>query len=175
MTSPASTHRRRLRFGVKSLFYAVALLAVLLVFGPRAYQWYCDPPRVPLADAVAAFNVRYADDAVGQYEPPLTEAEMMASIHAQLPHLSARDAVKAIFSEIASTGLLPHDASLSATSGWTLKDGTNYTVWWINLDVQTGEDTGFGLRIRENNEPVAKPKNEPKLNLKNKFWIPPSP
>jgi hypothetical protein len=171
MTHAASTDKRRFRFGVRSLLYAVAALALLLTFGQRVYQWYYAIPRVLVAEAVAKFNARFAHDAVGKHEPQITESEIVAAIRSQIPSLPASDAVKAIFSEITNTGLLPHDASLDAMSGWTLKDGTNYTVWWINLDVKTGEGSGFSLRIRENNEPVAKPITEPKLERKNVSWI----
>jgi hypothetical protein len=56
--------------------------------------------------------------------------------------------------------------------GWVLSDGTHYTVWWINLDVPTGKNSGYGLRIRENNAPIAKPKDEPNLERNNVTWIP---
>jgi hypothetical protein len=45
------------------------------------------------------------------------------------------------------------------------KEGGEYTVWWVNLDVATGENSGYGLRVRENNAPTAKPNGEPKLSF----------
>jgi hypothetical protein len=79
---------------------------------------------------------------------------------------------RAIYSRIVQTRRVPQDARLYAMNGWVLKDGTHYTVWWVNIDVVTGKNAGFGLRIKENNAPVAKPKGEPKLELPDKSWLP---
>jgi hypothetical protein len=96
---------------------------------------------------------------------------MVNAIRSQLPALRASNKVKAIYADIARTRELPHDASLHSMSGWTWKDGTHYTVWWINLDVFTGPKSGYGLRIRENNQPIAKPPDEPKLQRNNLSWV----
>jgi len=159
------------RFGLRSLFYAILVLAILLTLGLKINDWY---HTVPLADEVVFFNVRSSDNSVGKNEPPITEAEIVASIRAQLPNLSANSEIKAIYANIVRTKRLPYDASLNAIPGWVVKDGTSYTVWWINLDVRTGGNSGYGLRIRENNQPAAKPLDEPKLNRKNMSWIPES-
>jgi hypothetical protein len=143
-----------------------------LTTGPIVYKWYFAVPTIPLADAVATFNARHKDDPVGQFEPPITEAEVITSIRTQLPNLLASKTVKSIYSDILRTSRIPHDASFHAISGWELRDGNRYTVWWINLDVRTGKDSGYGLRIRENNAPVAKPKDEPKLERRDLLSMP---
>jgi hypothetical protein len=76
----------RLRFGLRFLLAAVAVAALLLGGGRELYYWYFS---VPLADAVASFNLRAADDPVGKLEPPLTEDEIVSSIQSQLPELNA--------------------------------------------------------------------------------------
>ena len=116
------------------------------------------------------------DDPVGKHEPRVTEEEVIAAINAQLQTLPSSGQVKATYAEIARTGHLPHDSTnpwqsgLNSMSGWILKNGTHYTVWWINLDIK-----GFGLRIRENNHPSAKPADEPVLERKDISWIPSTP
>jgi len=154
---------RRFRFGVKDLLLAVMVFAIVLTAGMSLYKWYFAVPTIPLVDAVGAFNSRYADDPIGKYEPLLTEAEIIAAIRTKLPTLSASKQVIAAYSKIAVTGRIPQDASLHAIPRFQLKDGTEFTVWWINLDVTTGKNSGYALRIRENNSPIAKPKDEPKL------------
>jgi len=161
----ATSLKRRFRFRVRAFLYIVALIALLLAFAPRIYEWYYAVPTIPLADLVASFNAQYGAEPVGKYEPPVTEAEIVAAIKQQLPSLPAAPRTAAIYSSIVQSKRAPQDARLYAMSGFQLKDGTEYTVWWINLDVVTGKNSGFGLRIRENNAPVAKPKGEPKLKL----------
>jgi hypothetical protein len=167
--------KRAFRFSVKSLLLAVALFAFVLVAGLFIHKWSVALPTIPLADAVTDFNTRHADDPVGKNEPALTEAEVVASITSQLPNLSASMQVKEIYSNIVRTRKIPRDASLHAMPGWELGDGTYYTVWWINLDVTTGRNSGYGLRIREDNAPTAKPKDEPRLKRRNLTWISETP
>lgn len=171
MTESIANKKRRFRFSLAFVLVVFAVTAVLLTFGRTAYDWYSTIPTIPLADVVASFNSRSASDPVGQHESPLTEQEIVDAIRLQLPNLRASNQVKAILSKIASTKQLPHDARVYAMSGWTLRDGTHYTVWWINLDVKVGSNSGFGLRIRENNQPTAKPLDEPKLERRNSSWV----
>ena len=95
----------------------------------------------------------------------------MASIRAQLPNLNTGEDVKAIYSRIARTRRLPRSSSLDAIPGWTTAAGNSYTVWWINLNVMTGKNTGYALRFRENNHPAAKPKGEAVLARADIGWI----
>jgi hypothetical protein len=169
MADAAFVKKRRFRFGLKVLLLAVFVFAILLTAGMSLYNWYYTVPTVPLADAVGAFNSRYAGDAVGKYEPLLTEAEILAAIRAQLRTLPASKQVVAAYSTIARTRRIPQDASLHAIPRFQLKDGTEFTVWWINLDVTTGKNSGYALRIRENNAPIAKPKDEPRLELSDRM------
>jgi hypothetical protein len=121
------------RFNLRSLFYVTAVLALLLAFGPKVYDWYYLTQAIPLADVVASFNRRAADHRIGQREPPVTESEMVTSISSQLPNLRANNEVKSIYSDIVRSRRVPQDASLNSIPGWELQDGTHYTVWWINL------------------------------------------
>jgi hypothetical protein len=166
-----TSEQRRLQFGLRFLICSVAALALLLTLGLRIYDWYKSAPSIPLADAVASFNGQYLDDPVGKFEPPVIEAEILASIRAQLPNLPAKGHVKAIYAEILRTRRIPQGASLHADSSWELRNGTRYTVWWINLGVPTGKNSGYALRIRENNAPAAKPDDEPTLKRTNLSWI----
>jgi hypothetical protein len=159
------------RFSVAFLLSVFLGAALLLTVGRKAYNWFFAIPTVPLAGVVASFNSRSLEDRVGRNEPPITETEIVSAIRSQLSTLRASSKVKAIYADIARTRELPHDASLHSMSGWTWKDGTHYTVWWINLDVFTGPKSGYGLRIRENNQPIAKPPDEPKLQRSNLSWI----
>lgn len=155
------------RFKLRSLLYAVVVLALLLSFGTIVFEWYFAVPTFLLADEVAAFNSRAMGDPVGQYEPRITDAEIVAVIQAQLPNLLASKEVKTIYSDIVRTRRIPQGSHLHSMPGWTLATGQHYTVWWINLSVP-----GYGLRIRENNRPIAKPENEPVLEFNDKSWIP---
>lgn len=160
------------RFNLAFLLSVFLVASVLLTFVPKAYKWYFAIPTIPLSQEVASFNTMATSVPVGKHEPRITEEEIIAAINSQLPTLPASSQVKATYAEIARTRRLPHDPAkprrgLDSMSGWTLKDGTHYTVWWINLNVE-----GFGLRIRENNQPVAKPTDEPKLERSNISWIP---
>jgi hypothetical protein len=165
----------RLRFSLRWLFVGTAVIALLLISGLRLYESHSAIPTISLVDAIASFNAKYGNDPVGQLEAPLTEAEILASIRSQLPQLPANNLTKTTFSNILRTKQMPRGAVLHADSGWELKDGTTYTVWWINLNVMpTGKSPGYGLRIRENNAPKAKPMNESKLIRSNLIWVPES-
>jgi hypothetical protein len=140
------------RFRLITLIVVIAALAVLFVAGMRAYEWYTS---TPLSASVDAFNVLARTDAVGKHEPPLTEDEIVTAIETQLPTLKASHQVKAIFARIARTRRLPRGALLNSIPGYEPVAGKRYTVWWINLDVMTGPTSGYGLRIRETDNPVA--------------------
>jgi hypothetical protein len=167
-----SDTNRRFRFNLKSMLLAMVALAVLLTLGAKIYEWYYAGPTLPLADAVASFNAQYTNDPIGKFEPPLTETEIIASIRSQLPGLQASDQVKSVYAEIVRKKRVPQGASLNSMPGYDLGNGQSYTVWWINLDVPTGKNSGYGLRIRENNSPGAKPEGEPKLNRPSFNWLP---
>jgi hypothetical protein len=159
----STTTTNRFRFNLKSAFVLFALIAVLLVCSRWWYEWYYATPTMPLADAVARFNSEFGQDEVGRFESPLTDIEVLTAIRSQLPNLPASDQVKSIFAKIVRTQLVPQDASIYAMRQFQARNRTEYTVWWINLDIKVGKNFGYGLRIRENNAPTAKPKGEPPL------------
>ena len=172
MSQTASDTNRVFRFNLKFMLLVVVVVAVLLAVGTKIYDWYYAAPTVPLADAVASFNAKYGNEGVGRLEPPLSEAEIIASIRSQLPRLQASDQVKSAYAEIVRKKRIPQGASLHAMPGYSLGNGNHFTVWWINLDVPIGKNSGYGLRIRENNSPTAKPEGEPKLNQPSFNWLP---
>src|SRR5687767_5474663 len=111
----------RLRFNLRLLFLAIALIALLTWGAVTLREWYVS---IPLADAVASFNANAAHDPVGRLEPPLTEDEIVAAVNAQLPTLADADSqVKAIYRRIARTGRLPRSALLDPIPGFS--DGKN--------------------------------------------------
>jgi hypothetical protein len=118
----------RFRFSVKVMLCTVALFAVLLAFGPRIYNWYYTSPTIPLASAFSSFNAQYGDDPVGRYEPPVTEAEILASIRAQLPGLATQKEVQAIYSDVIRSRRIPDGTRLYAGSSYQLRDGSIRTV-----------------------------------------------
>jgi hypothetical protein len=144
-------------FGV-ALFLLAVLAAQAVYRGAQAYiAWRRSAipvKTVPLDDVVAQFNTDAANDPVGQLEPPLTADEVVGAIRRQLPNLNASPQVVEMLRRIAQTRTLPVDAKVHADSGYTIR-GTTSVVWWINLDLVTGPNTGYGLRIRENNSPRA--------------------
>jgi hypothetical protein len=142
----------RLQFGLRSLFFTIAVVALLVWSAQKLHDCYFS---MPLAEAVASFNARAGDDPVGKLEPPITEDEVVASIHSQLPTLNATSQVKAIYNRIARIRRLPKGAALDPIPGYATASGKHYTVWWINLNVMTSKNSGYGLRIRETNNPAA--------------------
>jgi len=149
--SAKNSTRWRWQFGLRFLFLAIAVVA-LLIWGTRKFRdWYYS---IPLADAVASFNARAKEDSVGRLEPPLTEDEVIAAIQSQLPTLDASKQVKTIYREIARTRRIPRRGTLEAMPGFG-SGPAQKCVWWINLDVMTSKNAGYGLRIRATNDPVA--------------------
>jgi hypothetical protein len=142
--------RRRFQFGMRTMLLLVLASALLLWFGRVAYQRY---NSIALRDAISAFNVRVQNNSVGKHEPPLTESEVIAAINEQLPTLDATAHVRSIYRRIAATGRLPLDAELDEIPGYQPRNGPSRDVWWINLNVMTGPTSGYGLRIRETNDP----------------------
>lgn len=140
------------RFRLRTLVLAVAFVAILMVAGRNFYDWYTS---TPLAESVFAFNARAKLDPIEMHEPPITEDEIVLAIESQLPTLDASDYVKAVSSRIARTRRLPRGASLDSIPGYMPSPGHRYTVWWINLNIITGPKSGYAMRIRETDNPVA--------------------
>lgn len=158
MSEQTNSRRPRVRFGIRTLILIIAVAAVLIVAGRSLYHRYT---TIPLSQSVAAFNATASEHPVGRHEPPLTEEEIVKAIEAQLPTLDASDKVKSIYSRIAKSRRLPLDADLDPIPGYSPSSGERYTVWWINLNVMTGPNSGYGLRIRETDNPVAADDSKP--------------
>ena len=104
----------------------------------------------PLSDAVADFNERAMNNDVGATQPPLTEEEVVSAIRGWIRNQTkVDDKTYAIYQNIADTKTLPPGASLDFTTRWTGHNGYDFTVWWIDLCVKTGEHAGYGFRIRD--------------------------
>jgi len=151
MTLQSQTNDSRLRFRLRTLIPTVAVVAFMIVSGRNLYDWYSS---TPLADTVASFNAQTRHDSVGKHEPAITEEEIVAAVDSQLPKLDATDQVKKIYARIARSRRLPRDAHWDSTTGYR-SGGQRYTVWWINLNVMAGPKSGYGLRIRETDNPIA--------------------
>jgi hypothetical protein len=151
MPSATNQHKRRWQFGLRFLFLAIAAAAMLIWGTRKVYDWYFS---VPLSNAVASFNERAREDPVGKLEPLLTEDEVISAIESQLPTLKASRQVKEIYGRIARTRRLPARATIDAMPGFG-SGPAQKVVWWINLDVMASKTTGYGLRIRATNDPVA--------------------
>lgn len=142
----------RFRFGIRSILLVTLLVCIGLWGGPRFYEWY---RSIPLSQEVASFNARAATDSIGEHEPPISEAEIVKTIEAKLPTLNAGHKVESIYARIIRTRRLPRGAQLDYVPGYSPANGRKYSVWWVNLNVPTGKNRGYALRIRENNNTVS--------------------
>ncbi len=146
--------RRRYQFSIKSLlvtFIPVALLAAVVgwLLDVRNERQY----HTSLQIAVHGFNREALHDPVGRNQPPLTQAEVISVIQDSLPRLRAE--VRTVYERIAHSGYLPEGARLYPITKFTTNPGGSRRVWWVNLDVSLGGGFGYGMRIRENNNPSA--------------------
>jgi hypothetical protein len=106
-------------------------------------------PR-PLVDAIADLNSKAAKEAIGNVQPPLTEAEVVGAIRGWVRRARppAADETYLAFQNVATTGLLPDGARLDYTTSWRY-NGYDFNVWWVDLTLMTGEKTFYTFRIRE--------------------------
>jgi hypothetical protein len=111
-------------------------------------------PTEPLSFAVSRFNIDARDSKAGALEPPLTENEVTSAIRTQLPNLVSKPAVHAIYQNILDTGRLPPASTLTYFDSWERTNVPKQMVWWINLNVEIEKDHFYGLRIRQNMNPV---------------------
>jgi hypothetical protein len=83
----------------------------------------------------------------------LTADEVVAAIRAwNRQEVKVSDETYRIYQEIADSGVLPPKAKLGFHRQWYRfdeQDEYDYLVWWIDLEVMTGERTGYGFRIRD--------------------------
>lgn len=116
-----------------------------------------------LASAVEQFNREAQSDTIGKRQPALTEAEIVAAIRGWIrEQIPVSDEIYLTYQKIAETKQLPKDATLSFTTRWTGYRAYDFNVWWVDLEVMTGPNSGYGFRIRDqkiSSEPV--PKNGP--------------
>jgi len=104
--------------------------------------------EVTLAEAVKGFNRRAQENATGKTQPPLTEDEVVAAIRAwDREEEPATDEIYKAYQAIADTRKLPAGATFEFITKWSVFNGHEFGVWWINLEI-TGPDTGYGFRVR---------------------------
>ena len=103
-----------------------------------------------LADAVKEFNQGAQKDATGKDQPDLTEDEVVAAIRGWIrQQVPATDEVYKVYQTIADTKKLPEGATLEFTTKWSGFNNYEFDVWWIDLTIKTGADTGYTFRIRD--------------------------
>ncbi|MHC4403485.1 MAG: TlpA family protein disulfide reductase, partial [Planctomycetota bacterium] len=121
---------------------------------------------VSLKEAVAEFNENVAEYFArlegypsSSYKKdnrpaPLTEDEIVSVIRGwDRDKMEVRDETYRIYQKIAESRTLPARAKLHRV-GLTRPEGKyDYRVWAVNLEVMTGESTGYGLRVREEKLP----------------------
>ena len=140
---------RRATLGLSMILFT-ALSAIHLQRLSAADRIAAPLEGTPLKFLLGDFNRKAAEDAIGKSEPKLTEDEVVAAIRAWIIRKKedVDDDTVAIYKKIAETRTLPKGAELVFTTGW-VTDELNFKVWWINLEIATGENRGYGLRIRE--------------------------
>ncbi len=103
-----------------------------------------------LADAVKAFNAEASMDRVGKDQSPLTEDEVVAALRGWIrDKVPASDEIYDAYQTIAETRKLPEGSRLTRTTRWSGYNGYHFTVWWVDLNIRTGENTGYTYRIRD--------------------------
>ncbi|HEX5176944.1 MAG TPA: hypothetical protein VFV83_07945 [Chthoniobacteraceae bacterium] len=101
--------------------------------------------RVPLSEAVAAFNRAAAGDPIGKEQLPLTEASVVAAIRwATLDRqkLEVSDATFAALEEITKTLALPKRFELEKQRGYEPNDRVTFDVWSVRLRIPGGPFPG---------------------------------
>jgi thiol-disulfide isomerase/thioredoxin len=138
--------------------------------------------QTPLAEAVASFNTKATErlskrgrleipEDRGSEPSPLTVEEVVRAIREWKPKIDDKDVrenVRLIFRRIADTGVLPKGAEIGFALQWVYESGEfENLMWWIDLSVMTGENTGCQLRVRGENlgHRIALPPDA------NHFWI----
>lgn len=136
-----------------SIFAFSAILPVAVpsqAGAPSDAKVTADESPVSLADAVKEFNNRAGRDAVGSAEPVLTEDEVIAALRGIIrsQHPQMTDDIYDALQKVVTTGMMPAKASLTFTTGWGYK-GHKFRVWWVDLSIMTGENTGYTYRLRD--------------------------
>jgi hypothetical protein len=147
MTLPAHPRRRWFRFSLRTLFLVLTVLGACFWCGMK---WLEYRDSISLADAVEIFNAGAKSDRIGKDQPALTENEVVAAIRGWDRKIRppASDAVYNAFQKIADKGRIPKNAKLRWTTA--ASDGLHRSdVWRIDLDLVTGEKSGYTFRVRD--------------------------
>lgn len=103
---------------------------------------------IALKDAVAEFNKRAGQSAIGAEQPPLTEDEVVAAIRNwDLEHYKIDKEMHAIFTAIAAKKMMPKTATLDFISQFNT-ERFHFDVWQIALEIRDGEK-GYRYPIRQ--------------------------
>ena len=123
----------------------IATLAATTAIGDERHN-----ENRPLADAVAEFNEKAKSKQVGQYQPPLTEDEVVAALLSIDRKLwrSMDDKIYEVIEEIARKRELPKTARLDSLSRFKT-NGYDFVTWQVILEVILDEDTGYRYPIRK--------------------------
>jgi hypothetical protein len=102
------------------------------------------------ADVVKEFNQRAQQNATGKDQPDLTEDEVVAAIRGWIREkVPATDEVYKVYQGVADTKTLPAGAKLTFTTRLTGLNKHDFDVWWVDLSVMTGANTGYTFRLRD--------------------------
>lgn len=135
-----------------SLRTALIFVAVAALVGWQVGERFFRPQTVALADAVAAFNAEASADLTGTTQRPLTETELLTAIARERPQLTdPRDL--AVFDAITASNRIPVTAKILSMNRFQDSAGAIKHVWWINLQITHNDGSGYGLRVREDNNP----------------------
>jgi len=135
-----------------SLRTALIFVAVAALVGWQIGERFFRPQTIALADAVAAFNAESSADLTGTTQRPLTETELLTAIARERPQLTdPRDI--AVFDAITASNRIPATAKILSMNRFEDSAGANKHVWWINLQITHNDGSGYGLRVREDNNP----------------------
>lgn len=97
--------------------------------------------RIPLTDAVNAFNRRAAEDSIGKDQPPLTEDAVIAAIRWEMldrKKLLVSEETFRILGEITETRSLPKGFELEKQRGYEPNDQVTFDVWSVRLRIPGG-------------------------------------
>jgi len=131
---------------VARISLAIATFTVSAAFLPNRAA----AEDIPLAKAVREFNEKAKANATGKDQPPLTTDEVVASIRGWIrERISATDEVYGAYQKIADSGMLPPGAYLSYTTGWKGFNGYDFDLWWVDLTISTGKNSGYTFRLRD--------------------------
>ena len=128
----------------------IAAVAAVLFLAGNSLAGDDKPKAITLAEAVKEFNQRAQNAATGKTQPPLTEDEAVAAIRGWIrERVPATDDVYQVYQTIADTRMLPEGATLRFTTGWSGFNGHDFDVWWVDLNIKTGPNTGYTFRLRD--------------------------